>query len=119
MIINMNNKIKKILFFFSTFLPYSFAYAINIPNPLSNSVGNSLLSLLNVILTRIIMPIAAIFVVVWIIWAGFTYVTANGNPAKIKTAHQRLLWALVGAVILLGAAGISAVVQNTVNGLIS
>ena len=64
------------------------------------------------------MPIAAVAVVVWIIWAGFQYVLAQGNPKKVEEAHQRLLWSLVGAGILLGAAGISSVVQNTINALI-
>ena len=96
-----------------------FTIPIKIINPLNSSVGGTLLELLSTILEKIIMPIAAIFVVVWIIYAGFSYVTANGNPQKIKAAHQRFIWALVGAVILLGAAGISKVVENTVSGLIN
>ena len=121
-------KLKKISIFITLFLLPLFALAqgetggatfnIHIPNPLEQKGINTLLGLLNIILRDIIMPIAAVFVVVWIIYAGFTYVTAQGNETKIKAAHQRLLWSLVGAVILLGAAGISAVVQNTVNGLI-
>lgn len=65
------------------------------------------------------MPIAAVAVVVWIIWAGFNFLMAQGNPAKIDQAKQRLLWSLIGAGILLGAAGISTVVQNTVRALIA
>ncbi len=84
----------------------------SIPNPLSGA--NTLPQLLSVILNKIVMPVAAIVVVLWIIWAGFTYLTAQGNPKKIEEAHQRLLWALVGAGILLGAAGISLVIQSTV-----
>lgn len=63
------------------------------------------------------MPIAAVAAVVYIIWAGFSYVMAQGNPKEIEAAHQRLLWALVGTGILLGAAAISKVVENTVRGL--
>jgi type IV secretory pathway VirB2 component (pilin) len=72
------------------------------------------ITLLTVILNKIVMPIASIAAVVYIIYAGFTYVTAQGNDKKIGEAHQRLLWALIGTGILLGAAAISQVVQNTV-----
>jgi hypothetical protein len=54
-------------------------------------------------------------VTLYIIYAGFTFVTAQGNPGEIQKAKQRLLWALIGAAILLGAAGIAEVVKTTVN----
>ena len=88
----------------------------NIPNPFNG--GDSLLSLITAVLNNIIMPIAAVFVVIWIIYAGFKYVVAQGNPAKVTEAHKTLLWSLIGAGILLGAAGISAVVQTTISALI-
>ena len=90
---------------------------INIPNPLQGGVKD-FMSLVTMILNKIIMPIAAIGVVVFIIYAGFKYVLAQGNPAEITKAHQRLLWGLIGAGILLGAAGISQVVQTTINQLV-
>ena len=88
-----------------------------IPNPLKT--GGTLLSLLAAILNQIIMPVAAVAVVVWIIWAGFSYLRAQGKPEEIKKANQRLLWSLIGAGILLGAAGISAVIQSTVCGVVA
>lgn len=91
---------------------------IDIPNPLKSGVGDNLMSLIVSILEIIVLPIAVVFVVIWIIYAGLKYVTAQGNPAKISEAHKTLLWSLIGAGILLGAVGISEVVQNTVTGLI-
>ena len=95
---------------------------INIPNPLNCAPGQdcrTLMGLLTILLNNVVMPIAAVAVVIWIIWAGFTYVMAQGNPTKVAVAHQRLLWSLIGAGILLGAAGISKVVELTVKGLIA
>ncbi len=89
---------------------------IIIDNPAK--VGNTLPLILEAILKNIVMPIAAIAVVMYIIYAGFTFVTAQGNPKKIDDAKQRLLWALIGAGILLGAVGISQAVQNTVSDVI-
>ena len=43
---------------------------------------------------------------------------AQGNEKEITAAHENLKWALIGTGILLGAAGISTVVQNTVTALI-
>jgi hypothetical protein len=91
---------------------------INIPNPLKNSDG-SLMSLIVQILNNIVMPIGAVLCVIWIIYAGFKYVTAQGNPKAIGDAHQTLLWALVGTGILLGAAGISQVIQATIKSIVN
>ncbi len=91
---------------------------IKFENPLKD--GNTdLMSLIVTILNNIVMPIAAVGVVLYIVYAGFTYVMAQGNPTEIKKAHDRLLWALVGAGILLGAAGIAEVVKNTVEEVVN
>ncbi|MFZ2621291.1 MAG: hypothetical protein WAX37_02170 [Minisyncoccia bacterium] len=90
--------------------------SINIPNP--TTAGSNLMSLITALLNNVVMPVAAVAVVMWIIWAGFSYVLAQGNPKKIEIAHQRLIWSLIGAGILLGAVGISAVVQGTINSVL-
>jgi hypothetical protein len=41
-------------------------------------------------------------------------VTAQGNPEKVKTASRALLYALIGAVIIVGAYAIIAIVQSIV-----
>jgi len=89
----------------------------SIPNP--TTAGDDIMSVLYALLSNVVMPIAAVAVVIWIIWAGFSYLTAQGNPAKIEIAHKRLLWSLIGAGILLGAAGISEVVKRTIESLLS
>ncbi len=86
-------------------------------NPLANQSG-SLMQLITDILNKIVMPIAAIGVVLWIVWAGFQYLLAQGKPEAIKKANLNLMWSLIGAGLLLGAAGISAVLETTVNQII-
>lgn len=90
---------------------------ISIPNP--TNAGSDVMSIIRAVLTNVIMPIAAVAVVFWIIWAGFNFITAQGNPAKIEVAKRRLLWSLIGAGVLLGAVGISAVVENTIRALLN
>ncbi len=88
-----------------------------IKNPFNG--GNDLMTLIRTILSDIVMPIAAIAVVMWIIWAGFQFVLAQGNPGAIDKAKQNLLYSLIGGGILLGAVAISKVIQATVTALIA
>jgi hypothetical protein len=87
------------------------AQTITISNPIK---AKNLMELINDILSKILLPIGAVVVVISIIYAGFTFVTAQGKPAEIEKAKTRLLWTLIGAAILLGAVGISEVVKNTI-----
>ncbi len=90
--------------------------SINIPNPAGSN--NDLMAILRAILNNIVLPVGAVLVVMYIIYAGFTFVQAQGNPKEIEEAKRRLLWALIGSGILLGAAAISVAVQTTVNQII-
>ncbi len=90
-----------------------------IPNPFNCTGSCTIIDLITAILRNIIMPIAAVGVTFWIIYAGFGFISAQGNSAKITAARENLLWSLIGAGILLGAVGISAVVRNTVSALLA
>jgi type II secretory pathway component PulF len=57
----------------------------------------------------ILVPI----IVVFIIYAGFMYVTARGNPEAITRANKALLYAIIGGVIVAGAQAIIAIVSDT------
>lgn len=78
--------------------------------------GSSLVSVINAILQNIVMPLAAVVVVLAIIYSGFKYVMAQGNSKEIQDANQGLLYVLIGTAVLLGATGISAAIQGTICG---
>jgi hypothetical protein len=40
---------------------------------------------------------------IYIVLAGIRYVTAGGNPEKVKGVHQALIWAVVGVAVALVA----------------
>ena len=63
----------------------------------------------------ILLVLAVPVIIFFIIYAGFLYVTAQGNPSKISDANRALLYALIGGVIILGARVIGAIIQSTVN----
>ncbi len=80
--------------------------------------GDNLYDVVQAIVKNVIMPIGAILCVLAFIYAGFSYVTAQGNPTKISEAHRTLLYAAIGTAVLLGAWVIAEVVQSTVNAVI-
>ncbi len=84
-------------------------------NPLGEgtTVNSFLLSILNII-TNTVGPVIVILMLVYV---GFKFVTAQGEPGKITEARQMLLWTLVGALILLGAKAIAMGIQATVSAL--
>lgn len=81
-------------------------------NPLS---GVGTLDQLFFEIVNVLLIISVPIVVFFIIFAGFTYVTAQGNPEKVKLASRSLLYALIGGVIILGSSAILVIVRNLVN----
>lgn len=73
----------------------------------------SIESLLTTIL-NVLLVIAVPIIVFFIIFAGFTYVTAQGNPEKVKLASRSLMYGIIGGVIILGSSAIMAIISNLV-----
>lgn len=83
---------------------------VTLQNPLGNQ---SLIGFFESILD-VIMIFAVPIIVFFIIYAGFLYVTAQGNESKVSAAHMALLYAVIGGVIILGARVILAVISGTI-----
>ncbi len=89
------------------------AGATSLQNPLkSNNIVDFLFAILDILLT-FALPIIVLF----IIYAGFLFVTAQGDTSKITTARSALTWSVIGGVIILGAKLILEVIKNTVAAL--
>jgi type IV secretory pathway VirB2 component (pilin) len=107
--------IKVSAYFFSLavlFLPLS-AFAVQLMNPLGYSSITEFLKRLLQLVAEIGFPIIVLFIV----YIGFQYVFAQGNPDKLKKVHQNFLWAVVGALIILGAQALSLAIEATVTQL--
>lgn len=79
-------------------------------NPLkAESISEFLIAIVDVLLI-----FATPIIVLYIMYAGFKFVTAQGNPSEIESARTALLWAVVGGVIVLGAKLILEVIQGTI-----
>lgn len=85
--------------------------SVKLQNPLRmDSLEELLIAILNLIMV-LMVPVMVFF----IIFAGFKYVTARGNPNTIGEATKALTYAVIGAVIILGAVAISQMIKSTVD----
>lgn len=88
-----------------------------ISNPLGNNI-NSLPDFIAEVIDIVILIVTPILILV-IIYAGFLFVEARGNPGKLEKAKKTLGWVLLGAVIILAAKVMTSAIQGTVDGIIN
>lgn len=91
----------------------SMSNPITLDNPLGDV--NTLYDFVVLVLNDVVLPIGSVVVVLFIIYTGFLFVTARGNPEKIESAKRTLLWVVIGTAILLGSVVISEVIDNTLH----
>lgn len=83
-------------------------------NPLQyNTIGEFVAGALKA-LVLIALPVVAFFLLL----AGFQYISAQGKPDDIKTAHRNFLWVLVGGALMLGAWVLATLIGGTVQQVI-
>lgn len=66
---------------------------------------------------EVLIVFATPIVVLFIIYGGFLYVTAQGNPEQIKQATRTLTYAIIGGVLIIGAVALSEIIKNIVTSL--
>src|SRR3989344_6685113 len=105
-------------FLFFIYLENVFAQvssSVKLENPLRPGL-NSIPALISAILDIVVqigIPVVALF----IIYSGFLFVKAQGNPTELETAKKALVWTLVCAAVLLGASVLSSVISGTIDQL--
>ena len=89
------------------------ATGAELQNPIfTSSITELVAKLLSVVVT-ILLPIAVLFLV----WAGFKFVTAGGNQEKVKDARNMFLWTVLGIVLILGAKLLGDILNNTLSSI--
>ena len=98
--------------------PLSVAAQINytLSSPLINigSISELLVALLRIFIT-VATPIVALFIIL----AGFKYVTARGNAQQVQEATKAITYAVIGGLLILGAVAIAGIITNVVNSVAS
>lgn len=52
-------------------------------------------------LLQIFFYLAVFMTFFWLVWAAFQYLVARGNKEELARARGRIIWALVGLVIII------------------
>lgn len=87
-------------------------------NPLgkkANDISSLICLFVSFLATKLMPPV----VVLMVLWASFLFLTAAGQPGKIVQARTTLMWAVIGAAILLMALPLINLVVSTVGGTVS
>ena len=77
-------------------------------NPIGSNTFAELVEKIAKAITAIGIPLVAIF----IIWAGFLFVTSQGNEKKLEEAKKALNWALIGGAVVIGAYALATAIVN-------
>ncbi len=62
------------------------------------------------LMMKVGIPVGTIF----IIWAGFSFVTAQGDVSKLQSAKNALFWSCIGLGVLLGSWLIANAIVGTI-----
>ncbi len=98
------------------FVTVAHAQSAGIQNPLnsaSSDIPKFIASALKA-LVIIALPVISLFVVV----SGFMFVFARGNEAGLTKAKKNFLYVVIGALLILGAAALSALVGSTITQIV-
>lgn len=82
-----------------------------------NSAFSTIPALLAGFLKAIVM-IALPIISLFIVYTGFLFVKARGNPTELATAKRAFFYVMIGAVLVLGAWLIANLLGNTVTQLL-
>ena len=88
----------------------------NITTTINNPLGNKITDIPSFIkaLINIVLVVGIPIVALAIIYTGFLFVSAQGNPEKLTKAKNSLMYTLIGAALLLGAFVIAEAIGKTV-----
>lgn len=68
---------------------------------------------------RVLVMVALPIITLFVVYSGFLFVTAQGNPGKLGEAKRNFLWVIIGALLIMGAWIIATLIGGTVSQLTS
>ena len=83
--------------------------SIPLRNPLTgvNSLGELAIKILDAV-----VEVGAYVAVIFIIYSGFLFVSARGNEEQLEKAKSTFFWAVIGAILVVGAYAIATAIEN-------
>lgn len=95
-------------------VPVAAAAQQTLENPLRFS---SLERFIEGVLQAVVM-VALPIIVAFIVYAGFKYIFARGNPGEISKAHANFTYVIIGTILILGAWVLATLIGGTVTQLL-
>ncbi len=86
-----------------------------IGTPTFTSPEEGLVKMLNVALQAVLI-VAGIFTLINFILAGYSYISANGDPKKVAQANLKMTYTAIGLVIIVLTPLLAAIIGITVFG---
>ena len=83
-------------------------FALEIKNPLQYDSIEKVIDAVVSFIATIGISIAVIV----IIWAGILYMTSGSNESRLQSAKKTIMWAVIGAAILLSAKFITDLIAS-------
>jgi hypothetical protein len=68
---------------------------------------------------RAVVTISLPIISLFIVYSGFLFVFARGNPGALETARNNFLWVIIGSILILGAWVLATLIGGTVSQLMS
>ncbi len=81
--------------------------AIEIPNPLKYNTFTYLINAIIDFLVVVALALSSLMIVI----AGYYFVTAQGNPQKVQTGKDIILYTLIGLGIILFAKAVTSILK--------
>jgi succinate dehydrogenase hydrophobic anchor subunit len=72
---------------------------------------NTLAEIVSRVVNFFLIPISGVILLLVFIWAGYDFMTSEGNPEKIKLAQAKITTGIIGIVLLVLAFLIVKVVE--------
>ncbi len=85
--------------------------------PLTNPLGVTSLAEFLVRVLRLVSAIAFPVLVLFLVYVGFLFVKAEGNPEELKKVRSYFVWAVVGGLLVLGGQALAYAIQATVDAI--
>lgn len=89
--------------------------SISIAQPPGQIPGNilNLITGVALLVFDILWVVAAVFIVVMFVLAGFKYLTAQGDPSKVNEANRAVAWGAGGVIVIILAWSITGILRTT------
>ncbi len=62
-----------------------------------------------------VFPFAGLICVIFIIIGGYMWMSAAGDPSRVKTAQNTLTWAIIGLIVVLLAVAVIEVITKFIS----